>query len=75
MINTFQYKLQNKLTDEPSISNEEIPEVIIKQKTKIELIESKHLEILNSSEELKNIWLLALFTRFSSGLIEKGGEQ
>ncbi|OMJ81826.1 hypothetical protein SteCoe_17650 [Stentor coeruleus] len=52
---------------------EEISEVNIKPQTLQELMSCKHLEILNSSEQIKNKWLRAVFSRFSNGFIEKSG--
>ncbi|OMJ68827.1 hypothetical protein SteCoe_33602 [Stentor coeruleus] len=70
-------KLDEEIIETREIFNanlEEIVEAKIKPKTLHELMSSKQLEILNSSDTIRGKWLEAVFSRFSNGFIEEGGE-
>lgn len=73
--NTIKVDEEIIATNEMFTTNlEEIVEAKIKPKTLQELMSSKQLEVLSSSEQIRTKWLEAVFTRFSNGFIEEGGE-
>ena len=74
LIHTINYKMNLDIMIEPEIKNENISVVKLKPKTKQELINSKHLNALLSSSDLKHKWLRAVFHRFSSGMIDETKE-
>lgn len=74
IINTTMLKNELEIPNEPLVRNEDISEIRLKPQTKQELMDSNHLKMLLSSDILKKKWLKAAFSRFSSGMIEEGGE-
>ena len=68
------FKLKAELTDEPLVSNEDIPEVKLHQQTKEELMECEHFKLLESSFSRKKRWIKAVFNRFATGMVTEDGE-